>query len=159
VSQDAPSSNTPAEPAATEAGTDNAGVMGTYDELPRWLKLATGLVIIVVLAVLIALWHDFYFHWFEVHTGTINETGTYYAFWSGFGSDIGEATLVVGVAAVWRHHNCHVKGCLHLGRPVPGTPYIACPKHHPAHAGNKRAVSLETIVKAHEAAKKQNRLP
>lgn len=29
--------------------------MGTYNELPRWLKFATGLVIIVVLAVLIAL--------------------------------------------------------------------------------------------------------
>jgi hypothetical protein len=29
-------------------------------------------------------------HWFQVHTGTINEPGPYYGFWSGFGSDLEE---------------------------------------------------------------------
>jgi hypothetical protein len=27
-------------------------------------------------------------HWLAVHTGTVNEPGPYYAFWSGFGSDL-----------------------------------------------------------------------
>jgi hypothetical protein len=26
-------------------------------------------------------------HWPAVHTGTVNEPGPYYGFWSGFGSD------------------------------------------------------------------------
>jgi hypothetical protein len=26
-------------------------------------------------------------HWLAVHTGTVNEPGPYYGFWSGFGSD------------------------------------------------------------------------
>jgi hypothetical protein len=27
-------------------------------------------------------------YWLQVHTGTINEAGPYYGFWSGFGSDL-----------------------------------------------------------------------
>jgi len=29
-------------------------------------------------------------HWFQVHTGIVNEPGPYYGFWSGFGSDLEE---------------------------------------------------------------------
>ena len=35
--------------------------------------------------------------WIETHTGTINESGPYYGFWSGAGSDIGEAAILGGV--------------------------------------------------------------
>lgn len=87
-------------------------------------------------------------HWIEIHTGTVNESGPYYGFWSGFGSDLGELTIVAGILAAYRHHNCHVGGCWRLGKPVEGTAYTACPRHHPAHAGKKRAVSLEAIHKA-----------
>lgn len=159
MSQDATNPSAPAQPVADDTSAQEVGILGTYDEVPRWLKLGVALLIIIVLAVLIAIWHDAYFHWFEVRTGMVNESGPIYAFWSGFGSDIGEATLVVGAAAVWRHHNCHVKGCARIGRLVPGTPYLACPKHHPAHEGTKRAVSLETILKAHEEAKKERQSP
>lgn len=92
-------------------------------------------------------------HWLIIHlaqeTGTSNGASRAYDFWSGFGSDLGEATLIVGVAAAYRHHNCHVKGCPRLGRAVDGTPYIACPKHHPDHAGVKRAISHEDLLGAH----------
>jgi hypothetical protein len=27
-------------------------------------------------------------YWLQLHTGTINEPGPYYGFWSGFGSDL-----------------------------------------------------------------------
>jgi hypothetical protein len=137
------------------SSTDEGG--GAWSQLPRSLKVGTLVVVIVVLAVIFSIWHDFYFHWFEVHTGTVNESGPYYGFWSGFGSDLGEATIFVAIVAAWRHHNCHVKGCPRIGRPVPGTPYVACPRHHPAHEGTGRGVSLETIIKAHEAAKRENR--
>ena len=102
------------------------------------------------MAILLAIYHDASWHWFEVHSGTVNESGPYYGFWSGFGSDLGEATLVAGALALFRHHSCHVRGCARLGRPVDGTPYLACPKHHPAHQGQKRGVSQTTIDTAHQ---------
>jgi hypothetical protein len=156
VSQDPNSAAPTVDDGSDDTSVEKTGLAASYNALPRSLKLFIALVIIVVLAVIIAVWHNYYWHWFEVHSGTSNESGVYYGFWSGFGSDLGEATVFVGIVAIWRHHNCHVKGCPRIGRPVPGTPYVACPRHHPAHEGTKRGVSLETILKAHEAAKKQN---
>jgi hypothetical protein len=141
-------------PAASVLDTETASDVATwFDNIPRALKLGVAFVIIAVLAIIFATWHDFYFHWFEVHTGTVNESGPYYGFWSGFGSDIGEATLLVGIIGLYRHHNCHVKGCAHLGRRVEGTPYVACPKHHPDHKGGKRSISFEELKAAHKRAR------
>ena len=60
----------------------------------------------------------------------------YYNFWSGFGSDLGEATLIsavgIGVYTGVRKVNCHTKGCWRIGHhPLQGTPYILCRHHHP----------------------------
>jgi hypothetical protein len=60
----------------------------------------------------------------------------YYNFWSGFGSDLGEATLIsavcVGVYTGVRKVNCHTRGCWRIGHhPLDGTPYILCKHHHP----------------------------
>ena len=94
-----------------------------------------------------ALWH-----WFEIHTGTVNESGPYYGFWSGFGSDIGEVSLLVGIVVGLRHINCHVIGCrsirTHL---VVGTPYRACRKHHP-NIPTLGKITPEHIAKASEQA-------
>ena len=155
--QDNPTAAT-SGPGTSDASTPVSGPtkIEIYDEMSPLAKLVVLLVAIVVLALVIAAFHDAIWHWFEVHTGTVNESGPYYGFWSGFGSDIGEATLVVGVAAAWRHHNCHSRGCPWLGRPVEGTPYVACPKHHPAHEGKRRSVSLETIHLAHRKAQERS---
>jgi hypothetical protein len=140
-------------PAASELDSEQASDVATwFDNIPKGVKLGLALVIIAVIAIVFAVSHDFYFHWFEVHTGTVNESGPYYGFWSGFGSDIGEATILVGLVTVYRHHNCHVKGCAHLGRKVDGTPYVACPKHHPDHVGGKRKISFEDLKAAHKKA-------
>jgi hypothetical protein len=106
------------------------------------------IVIVVALAFLIAYAKQSWW-WIEVHTGTVNESGPYYGFWSGFGSDLGEATLLAGLGAAYRHHNCHAERCFRLGRAVDGTPYVACPKHHPDHHGTKRKVPLHVIHRAH----------
>ena len=55
----------------------------------------------------------------------------YYGFWSGFGADLGEVTLVttvgLGVYTGVRRANCHVKGCWRIGHhPLEGTPYHLC---------------------------------
>lgn len=146
---------TPSDPAfdADANAEPIVGLVADYDELSPRIKLGVLLILVVAIAVLLGIFHTAFFHWFEIHTGTVNETGPYYGFWSGFGSDIGEATLIVGVWAAWRHHNCHVKGCARLGRPVEGTPYVACPRHHPAHQGSKRSVTSATINEAHRQAR------
>ncbi len=94
------------------------------------------LVVILVLALAIGFIGAFR-HWFALHTGTIHGgPDVYYNFWSGFGSDLGEATLIsavsVGVYAGVRKVNCHTKGCWRIGHhPLEGTPYILCRHHHP----------------------------
>lgn len=141
---------TKSSPAPPDAG--ETVLVSRFDRIPLRTKLAVPLVLIVGAVVSVTLWHALYFHWFEVHTGANKESGTYYGFWSGFGSDISEFTIFVGMVAAWRHHNCHVHGCARIGRSVPGTPYVACPKHHPAHKGYKRSISLEDLNSAHKTA-------
>ena len=71
-------------------------------------------------------------HWLLNFTGTnIPEGGSkWYNFWSGFGSDLGELVIIGSLVGLYKHHNCHVKGCWRIGRhPVDGTPYITCHKH------------------------------
>ena len=71
-------------------------------------------------------------HWLAVHTGTSSEASDYYAFWSGFGSDLSEVAIVGAVIGGYRKHNCHARRCWRIGRHVvAGTPY--CNKHHEAH--------------------------
>lgn len=103
---------------------------------PRWLKYALmGLAVGALVVLLIFLTHvgvEFLLHWLAVHTGTINETGPYYGFWSGFGSDLGELTIFAAVIGIYKKHNCHERGCWRLAKfDVTGTPYKVCRKHHP----------------------------
>lgn len=94
------------------------------------------IVLILVIALVIAFVGDLR-HWFALHTGTLHGgPDVYYNFWSGFGSDLGEATLIsavgIGVYTGVRKVNCHTKGCWRIGHhPLAGTPYILCRHHHP----------------------------
>jgi len=47
-----------------------------------------------------------------------------YQYWSGVG-------LIIFVPFMyWYHHNCHVRGCLRLGKPDPVHGWHACRHHH-----------------------------
>jgi hypothetical protein len=71
-------------------------------------------------------------HWLAIHVGSENEPGVWYGFWSGFGSDIGEVTIIGGMIMMYRKHNCHQPGCWRIGRHrIEGTEYMVCRKHHP----------------------------
>jgi hypothetical protein len=70
-------------------------------------------------------------HWLAVHTGTVNEPGPYYGFFSGAGSDLGEVTLLGGLIVLVRRHNCEVKGCWRLGRHQTAAQHNVCRRHHP----------------------------
>ena len=75
-----------------------------------------GVLLVVVLVALLIAFIGAFRHWFALHTGTLHGgPDVYYNFWSGFGSDLGEATLIsavcAGVYTGMRKVNCHTKGC------------------------------------------------
>jgi hypothetical protein len=79
-------------------------------------------------------WFNVAWHWWEVKTGTVNEAGPYYGFWSGFGSDIGEGAIIVAIVGTYKKWNCHVKGCpriAHHEYEIDGVKYHLCRRHHP----------------------------
>jgi len=105
-------------------------------------------LIIVAVALVVTWWHVAIAGWMVVHFGI--DPGPWNLYWGGFGSVMPWSLgIFAGIIGLYRHHNCHVKGCPRLGKAVDGTPYLACPKHHPEHEGKNRAVSLETIHRAH----------
>lgn len=68
--------------------------------MTRRLALIISLVSIAVAAGIVAwvLYASAFNHWLAVHTGTVNEPGPYYGFWSGFGSDIAEFGIIGAIA-------------------------------------------------------------
>lgn len=122
----------------TQAG--NGGREGIDSETGssgRSIRLGLGLLLLVVGIALLIAFFDVIRHWLALHTGTLHGgPDLYYNFWSGFGSDLGEATLIsavgIGVYTGVRKVNCHTKGCWRIGHhPLEGTPYILCRHHHP----------------------------
>ena len=101
------------------------------------LVVVVPVLALIALATLLVLDLPSFQHWLAVHTGTeYGGPDKYYNFWSGFGADLGEVTLVttvvVGVYTAVRRTNCHVRGCWRIGHhPLEGTPYHLCAKHHP----------------------------
>lgn len=118
---------------------------------------------IVGLAVAIAFTvadFDSFRHWWAIHTGINSPDPVWYNFWSGFGSDLGEATLVisvtVGVVTGVRKVNCHTKGCWRIGHhPLRNTPYHLCRKHHPEVP--TEGATHEHIMKEHNRVNKPPR--
>lgn len=85
-------------------------------------------------------------NWILTMTGINNSSGRWYAFWSGFGSDLGELAII---GVVWRKVNCHSKGCFRIGlHAVSGTPFVTCAKHHPERKSSTAATAAE-IAQAH----------
>lgn len=80
-------------------------------------------------------WFFASWHWWLVHSGTSELTpNVWYNAWSGWVSDIGELALLGAIIGTYRHHNCHVKGCLRLGKheyDMNGVKVKLCRKHHP----------------------------
>jgi hypothetical protein len=92
-------------------------------------------------------------HWLAIHTGTDNEPGPFYGFWSGFGSDIGELAIVGSIVTVYKHKNCASPRCWRIGKhPTADGMHHLCRKHHPDLMGKRR--TLQEIHLAHKTALK-----
>ncbi len=149
-------SQSPATGAAVP-GTQNGAGVGSDAETGRspTRKLVLGLLLIllVVGVALVIAFFDAVRHWLALHTGTLHGgPDLYYNFWSGFGSDLGEATLIsavgIGVYTGVRKVNCHTKGCWRIGHhALEGTPYILCRHHHPGVP--TKGASHEHILEQH----------
>lgn len=114
------------------------------------------LVVIVAAITVAALHMPFLLHWVAVHIGSeVNITGhPFYNFWSGFGSDMSEFFIFGSLGALYFKHNCPVKGCWRIAKHhVESTPYIVCRTHHPD-INEDKAVTPQTIIEAHESARK-----
>jgi hypothetical protein len=110
----------------------------------KWRPVAiVALVCIALAGIGIWLQHARLFdHWLQVHTGTVNEPGPYYGFWSGFGSDLEEFGILGAIGAALyqlvKKYNCHEPGCWRLGNhPAAGGQFNLCYRHHPDFQGKK----------------------
>ena len=88
--------------------------------------------------------------WLLIHLGIKDVSGPWYAFWSGFGSDLGEITLVGAVLAAYHHKKCVAKGCKRLGHADPEHGHPACRKHH----SRREAIQSTTRDKEARSAQK-----
>jgi hypothetical protein len=87
-----------------------------------------------------ALLHDF---------GLDDASGAWYLFWSGIFGDVAIFAAAVGL---YRSHNCHVKGCLRIGKhKVDGTPYTVCGSHHPEVDGRVTHEHVTRKLRRHRA--------
>ena len=110
----------------------------------KWRQIVVGgLVCAAVAGVILWVLHArLVGHWLQVHTGTVNEPGPYYGFWSGFGSDIAEFSILgaigTGLYQLVKKVNCHEPGCWRVGtHPAAGGQFMLCYRHHPDYNGKK----------------------
>lgn len=119
-----------------------------------WLYNAL-IVVVLLLAWGIFEWNTTHFglgYWLQVHTGTVNEPGPYYGFFSGFGSDITEITLLGGIIVIGRRFNCHTTRCWRIGRHhVAGGQYLICGRHFRAVTCAPKKVTVEHLQEVHKA--------
>jgi hypothetical protein len=91
-------------------------------------------------------------NWLTVHLGLDDLSGSWYGFWSGFGSDLAELGLIgavaTGVYQIVRKYNCHEPGCWRVGtHPAANGQFLLCYRHHPDFNGRKP--THETIERLH----------
>ncbi|HXY72955.1 MAG TPA: hypothetical protein VEM41_10450 [Actinomycetota bacterium] len=110
----------------------------------KWRLLGIATLLLIGIAVLVGwiVHASTVTHWLEVHTGTVNEPGPYYGFWSGFGSDIAEFGVIgvigTGVYQLVKKYNCHEPGCWRVGNhPAAGGQFVLCYRHHPDFKGKR----------------------
>lgn len=112
--------------------------------MAKWRPvIVAGLICAAAVVIVIWLMHARQVgYWLQVHTGTVNEPGPYYGFWSGFGSDIEEFGILgaigAGIYQLFKKYNCHEPGCWRVGQyRAAGGQFLLCYRHHPDYRGRK----------------------
>jgi hypothetical protein len=118
----------------------------------RWAILIATSVVLTVGLVLWIVNAGVVDDWLSLHSGVFDESGPYYGFWSGIGSDFAELGLIgaVGTAVyqLVKRFNCHEPGCWRVGTHLAaGGQFALCYRHHPDYQGKRPGHDL--IVKLH----------
>ena len=93
-------------------------------------------------------WLASFQHWLAIWTGTVNEPGPQYGFWSGFGGDLAIiGALLSAPLVLLRKHNCEIHGCWRIGRHTTAAGHHTCRRHHP-----DDHLTHADVIDAHEAA-------
>lgn len=67
-------------------------------------------------------------HGFLIWIGITNASGSAYLFWSGFGADLSELSVLGAAAVFYRHRKC--VSCWRIGKHhVEGTAWTTCHRH------------------------------
>jgi hypothetical protein len=105
------------------------------------------LAVVIILVVIFAThWVDTAFSTYVLHV--LHNNG--YQWWSGAGSDIGEATVIGAALMLFKRWNCESPWCLRHGKhPTADGLHHLCRKHHPDLG---RKLSLAEIHARHFAA-------
>ncbi len=99
-------------------------------------------------------------NWFLTVTGSNDSSSTYYGFWSGFGSDLGEFAIVGGLVSLYRQRVCHARHCWRRGRyEVEGTQFRVCRKHDPSANGEEDDPTAEEIAASYHRARASRHRP
>jgi len=85
--------------------------------------------------------------WFMVHTGIDDQSGPYYAFWSGFGANLSVFGIITALTTsayhLARKYNCHEPGCWRVGNhPAAGGRFFLCYRHHPDYQSTRPTSDL-----------------
>jgi hypothetical protein len=121
--------------------------------MPWRLTALFCLVVVAIAAVIAWALHGALVNgWLTDHLGVSNESGPWYAFWSGFGSDLAELGIIgaVGTAVyqMVKRYNCHEPGCWRVGtHPAADGQFLLCYRHHPDYQGRKP--THEMIARLH----------
>jgi hypothetical protein len=83
--------------------------------------------------------------------GIDTQLSFFYAFYSGFGPfAVSVLTLALSIGTILFAVNCHVHGCLRIGKyPMVGGQFKVCRKHH-SNPAVKNGLTVEHIHAAHE---------
>lgn len=97
-----------------------------------------------------ALWY----HGMAHLIGIDSQSTQFYAFYSGFGTWILAAAGYTGIIITLVHHlNCHVDGCLRVGKfPVADGQYKVCGKHHREVTGHPKKLTVDFLHHLHHGA-------
>jgi hypothetical protein len=86
--------------------------------------------------------------WLLHYLGIDDVSGSWYGFWSGFGSDLGEFAIVFSLFSLVKHRTCEVHHCWRLGVHATAANHRVCRRHHP-----DDHLTASAVREAHHAAR------
>lgn len=92
-------------------------------------------------------------HWLSHWLGLDDASGPIYLFFSGIFADLTYLSVIGGMAALVRKHQCEVHGCWRMGKHVTEAQHTVCRHHHPELWEHDGKLTPWHVFTAHQDAK------